>query len=208
LLTNYLLPDILQYVFNLYLFWETDIPKLENLTKFKFDIKPHLRVGKIERNEKNTVEKLGKLIIEVTFIDLLKSKEEAWYNGTTFRNSIGKKVYTNIYKKGILIEEIDYFYQDKEDTFLHRSIDPNVPKLKIFYFGLNGKLMYIENRIYVVLNGELLHFHDNGKISSRCNYKKNLMDGIQKFYNAKEKLYKTRLYDDGVLIDEKIINHK
>jgi hypothetical protein len=89
MLTNYLLPDILQYVFNLYLFYETDIPKLENIIPFKFDIRPHLTVTDttgLHRVSVRSANYLENFLTRITCIDNIINTKEEYYLDTKYKN--------------------------------------------------------------------------------------------------------------------------
>jgi hypothetical protein len=102
MLSNYILPDILQFVFNLYIDWTNDSQKLNTLLNFNFDIKSHL---KIEKEFKNEI-----LHIKSTYIDGVISEKEKWYIDKKYGEFVGEKKYKNSYKNGILEEETLYYY--------------------------------------------------------------------------------------------------
>jgi antitoxin component YwqK of YwqJK toxin-antitoxin module len=60
MLTHYILPDILQFVFNLYIDWENDSDKLNKIVNFNFDIKQHLVVINFSYDNENNLSVLSK----------------------------------------------------------------------------------------------------------------------------------------------------
>ncbi len=74
MLKNYILPDIIRYIFNLYLDYANDVPKLENLTNIKLDKEPHVTVEEYyDKSTKNIYRKN-------TYLDEVLVKDETWHS--------------------------------------------------------------------------------------------------------------------------------
>ena len=87
MLSNYILSDILQYIFNLYIDWENDIAIISEVLNFNFSIKPHLHIEETYSTNKRKVVS--------TYIDEKISKTETYYEG-------GIKSCEKNYKNGLL----------------------------------------------------------------------------------------------------------
>jgi antitoxin component YwqK of YwqJK toxin-antitoxin module len=86
MLTHYILPDILQFVFNLYIDWENDSDKLNKIVNFNFDIKQHLVVINFSYDNENSIH---------TYIDNKLSKKEIFNNNLSVLSKSQESNYKN-----------------------------------------------------------------------------------------------------------------
>jgi antitoxin component YwqK of YwqJK toxin-antitoxin module len=194
MLSNYILPDILQYVFNLYIDWENDSLTLIKIFNFDFDIKPHL---KIEKEFKNEI-----LHIKSTYIDGVIFEKEEWYTDEKYGEFVGEKRYKNFYKNRILEEETLYYYscENRVGYFCRVPLDHGVRKLKKCYYNKNKKIKCILLLLDGQQHEEQIHFYENGNIWCKKYYLSGVQEGTQYFYNKAGKLCKTEICEHGKLI--------
>jgi hypothetical protein len=206
MLQNYILLDILQYVFNSYLDWRKDIPKLSNIcnsasyNNFDFDIKHHTKT-------KDEFQK-GLLYQRYIYVDDIISKIEQYFISPKYNNLIGKKICENIYiyidEK--LDEKIMYYYYDMENIIIDQ-IDKTffIPKLKKVLYDINNKLDRIENYTNIRLGdihslpskSETYEYWPNGNLKLKSEYILSTKDGQRKnnYFTEDEILYKTEIFN-------------
>jgi hypothetical protein len=208
-LLDYLLPSILQYVLNLYLFYETDIPKLENIIPFKFDIKPHLRIEKVHIPKHIYIDynPYSELFhIQITYIDDIINIKQEWYLGTIFENLSNERTYTNYYKKGILEERHTHLYDEGDICFYDVVDDNSFPtKSKVYFYDKEKKLYLVRTHIISLVSKEVYNPHNIEKIIKIDeNFKDEKKHGTTK-YNLNDFEIRTEHWEYGIMKNEK--NH-
>jgi antitoxin component YwqK of YwqJK toxin-antitoxin module len=195
MLTNFILSDILQHVFNLYIDWRNDSEKLINVINFHFDIKHHIII------------EYGKPMYEhvynCIYIDGSIYKEEMFYVGKLFFGSIGKKVFVNIYKNNKLYRKIVYIlgYEPK--------VEPDVSNVIKYLYHQSSQLTSIKKYKNGKLSGTQTNYNLNGDtslFSSRINYRNGVKDGISEFYTEDGILESTEKWINGNLSSEQKYN--
>jgi antitoxin component YwqK of YwqJK toxin-antitoxin module len=138
-LLSFLHKHIIQYVFNLYVDYQNDVPKLENIIKLKFDIKPHLKITKITSIIKSIHVYDTEDILEVTtYLDDFMIKKEQYYS--------------NAMKK----EEVNYMNGKYHGQYVNWYEDGTV---KLFTTYENGKL----EGDHITYNRKGIVIYKNGK---------------------------------------------
>lgn len=104
-------------------------------------------------------------------------------------------VYKDYYESGNL-RNIEYYVSGKRNgtmkTYYDRS--PSGKFLKCTYECISG-----------LYHGPSIHYLINGVLEKEGNYFEDKVDGLCKYYDSKGILIKTKLYDQGNLIEEKNI---
>jgi hypothetical protein len=104
---SYLIPDILQFIFNLYIDSEDYREKLVKVVNFNFNISPHI----LFRYEIIKDNRSYRLVRDTYVYEILYRREE-YYNDEKYPNSQGEVMYQNIYKNEILVEKYMYYYSE------------------------------------------------------------------------------------------------
>ena len=71
-------------------------------------------------------------------------------------------------------------------------------KRQLDFFKLENELMYYRGSL---LNGEIIKFHQNGRLSSKINYKDGKADGLFDTYHNDGKLNERKCYKNGERTD-------
>jgi antitoxin component YwqK of YwqJK toxin-antitoxin module len=186
MLEDYILPDIIRYIFNLYLDYANDIPKLENLTNIKFDKEPHVTVEELYDP------KLEMLLEQKIYLDHELIKDETWY-GT------GQKCH-------------EYNYWNKENHGIHIQFfdDGKIySEMNYIYGKLDGrKFIYDGTHITVkeykkdIQNGKQFVYTSDGELFHELNYLDGKKDGVQYEWRKKYNLYRTEVnkYKNGTIV--------
>jgi antitoxin component YwqK of YwqJK toxin-antitoxin module len=189
---SYLLPDILQYVFNKYIDWENDSKKIIKAANFEFDIKPHIIIGKKFR-KKN-------LHIRHTLIDMKISKKEEWYTDERYKDCYGEKYSESNYCNNLPVERKIWYYEHSGIKYKKLKDDNEFPQITKYYHDLNNKLIEVKNYKDFQRNEEQISYNYNGTIKTKLNYKSIFKDGVCSYYDLNGKLEKVELWTMGTLI--------
>ena len=161
MLTDYIIPDILQYILNEYL----DHTNIVNIQRFSptliFNIDKYIKIEKIEKDDS---------LKEDKYIDGNLIKSEEWYKDTS------------LCTKGRLIKtaEINYQYGKFHGRFFIANINGNSLVDGFYRNGLvDGKWIEQENEEGC-----------NTGILTICYYKNGKLDGPSKSYKTKRFIYK------------------
>ena len=136
MLSSYLHKDILQYIFNLYVNYENDAPKLEKIINFKFDIKQHLYI-------EETCDPVFKHKIISTYIDDNLTKQNSYFIKSP--DEYESKIREHNYKNGKLNGKQYAWYDNGKLEYLNIYKDNFIIFQEIF--DLEGKT--ISKRKYV-----------------------------------------------------------
>jgi antitoxin component YwqK of YwqJK toxin-antitoxin module len=167
MLQIYLHKDILQYVLNLYLEFYIDVPKLENITNFKFDKKCHLKI-------KEYFHANGNISTKHTYLDENIIVAEHFFSN-------GKKYY---------LENYQYIPNFPDDEYPPKNG-------KSYHYHENGILASELNYDKEVEQEAQYYYYDNGKKWQELNYKNGELDGIQYTWNCDETQQQINNYKDG-----------
>jgi hypothetical protein len=206
MITNIILPDILQYVFNLYIDWRNDSKKLIESLNFNFDIKPHKRVDDYFTSELVNLNFIQPLYIKDTYIDDSLIISEEWSNE--------KRVCTITFENSQILEKILYY---RKGRCIYKGYSKPMkmftPKYKEYYYDDNDKLVVIKNYIFgekdrgfsglYIMQGEQVSIYPTGELKSYDFYESDQKHGICHYYNEDEKEYKIKHYVNGIILSEK-----
>jgi antitoxin component YwqK of YwqJK toxin-antitoxin module len=185
-LTNFLLPDILQYILNLYIDHQRDVHIVQKSTNnFIFDLKPFTKIEmRLFNDKKMEIEKY-------VFIEEEKNMLEAEY---IFVDDLKFKI-TYYYKNGNKSGEINFLLGIIEGKVHRWYKNGNIKEMIEFKNGIrdgecltyyeNGKLKEINKFKIDKMNGECIIFYKNGNIMYKLVYTNNKLDGLCKKYTDK-----------------------
>jgi antitoxin component YwqK of YwqJK toxin-antitoxin module len=171
MLTNYILPDVLQYVFNLYIDWTNDELILSKFVNFKFDIKPHRNFNCYWTTRTIKVVRI--------YIDDNVVKEERFIDGQ--KHKFKEDNYKNNKLDGSMFE-----WHDNGGLAVHANFKYGKLDGKIFEWNDNGILISEENYKCGKKDGDQYKYHSNGVIFNKSCYEKGNMTKNQSYTLASE----------------------
>jgi antitoxin component YwqK of YwqJK toxin-antitoxin module len=173
-LTNYLLSDILQYVFNLYVDHQKDVHSIQKFThNFEFNLKPFTRV--------ETINNSGGMRRITTFIDDMKFKGVNYYRNENSYASQGKFFEIN-YLYGIAeCKSYDWYRDGKIERV--EEYKNNLKNGKSIKYHENGNIMYELQYKDGKLDGLCKKYNKNGIIEIAVTYKDLKRNGTTYIYN-------------------------